>query len=51
LRWLEGLPSAPRRVFVTHGEPEAADAMAGHMRERFGWEIEVPEYGEQFELV
>jgi metallo-beta-lactamase family protein len=51
LRWLEGMPSAPRRVFVTHGEPEAADAMAGHMRERFGWEIEVPQYGEQFELV
>ena len=51
LRWLEGMPSPPRRVFVTHGEPEAADAMAGHMRERFGWEIEVPQYGEKFELV
>ena len=51
LRWLEGMPSAPRRVFVTHGEPEAADAMAGHLRERFGWEIEVPQYGEKFELV
>ncbi len=28
VRWLEGLPSAPRRVFVTHGEPDAAEAMA-----------------------
>lgn len=51
LRWLEGMPSAPRRVFVTHGEPEAADAMAGHIRDRFGWAIEVPQYGEKFELV
>jgi metallo-beta-lactamase family protein len=50
LRWLEGMPSAPRRVFVTHGEPEAADAMAGHIRDRFGWQIEVPQYGEKFEL-
>ena len=51
LRWLEGMPSAPRRVFVTHGEPEAANAMARHLRERFGWAIEVPQYGERFELV
>jgi len=41
------MPSAPRRVFVTHGEPEAADAMARHIRERFGWAIEVPQYGEK----
>ncbi|PYS43365.1 MAG: MBL fold metallo-hydrolase [Acidobacteria bacterium] len=51
IRWLEGLPSRPRRVFVTHGEPDAAQAMAGHIRERFGWQIEVPQYGEKFELI
>ena len=51
VRWLEGMPSGPRRVFVTHGEPEAAAAMAGHIHERFGWPIEVPQYGEKFELV
>ncbi|HVS21153.1 MAG TPA: MBL fold metallo-hydrolase [Pyrinomonadaceae bacterium] len=51
IRWLEGMPSAPRRVFVTHGEPDAAQAMAGHIRDRFGWQIEVPQYGERFELV
>jgi len=50
VRWLEGLPSAPRRVFVTHGEPDAAAAMAGHIRDRFGWQVEVPQYGERFEL-
>jgi metallo-beta-lactamase family protein len=50
LRWLEGMPSGPQRVFVTHGEPEAGDAMARHIRERFGWAIEVPQYGEKFEL-
>lgn len=50
LRWLEKLPAAPRRVFTTHGEPEAAQAMSAHIRERFGWEVEVPQYGEHFDL-
>ena len=50
IRWLEGMPSAPRKVFVTHGEPDSAEAMAAHIRERFGWEIEVPHYGEQVQL-
>ncbi|PYS87306.1 MAG: MBL fold metallo-hydrolase, partial [Acidobacteria bacterium] len=50
IRWLEGMPSAPKRVFVTHGEPDAAQAMAGHIRDRFGWTIEVAQYGEKFEL-
>ncbi len=50
IRWLEGMPSPPKRTFVTHGEQEAAAAMANHIRERFGWTIEVPQYGERFEL-
>jgi metallo-beta-lactamase family protein len=50
VRWLADLPSAPRKVFVIHGEPDAAQAMAGHLRDRFGWSIEVPQYGERFEL-
>ena len=50
LRWLEPLKTAPRRVFTTHGEPEAAAAMAEHIRERFGWRVDVPEYGQTVEL-
>jgi metallo-beta-lactamase family protein len=50
IRWLEGMPTAPKRVFITHGEPEAANAMAGHLRERFGWEIEVPDYGDKVQI-
>ena len=51
LRWLEGMPSAPRRTFLTHGEPAAANAMAGHIKDRFGWTVEVPVYGQRFELL
>jgi metallo-beta-lactamase family protein len=50
LRWLEGMPAPPRRTFLTHGEPEAAEAMAAHIKERFGWAVEVPTYGEKFEI-
>jgi metallo-beta-lactamase family protein len=50
LRWLEGLRSAPRMVFTTHGEPEAAEAMAGHIRGRFGWNVITPHYGQVIEL-
>jgi metallo-beta-lactamase family protein len=51
LRWLEGMQTGtPRNTFLTHGEPEAANAMAGHIKERFGWNTHVPQYGEQVEL-
>lgn len=50
IRWLEGLPSPPLKVFTTHGEPEAAQAMASRIRERFGWDVEVPGFGDSFEL-
>lgn len=42
LKWLESLESAPKRVYTTHGEPSAAEAMAQRIRERFGWEVKVP---------
>ena len=50
IRWLEGLPTGPRRTFLTHGEPPAANAMAQRIQERFDWPVTVPTYGERFEL-
>jgi metallo-beta-lactamase family protein len=50
LHWLEPLKQAPRRTFTTHGEPESAREMAAHIRERFGWQVEVPQYGERVTL-
>lgn len=46
LRWLRGFKSAPRRTFVTHGEPEAADALRHRADEELGWNCHVPEQGE-----
>jgi metallo-beta-lactamase family protein len=50
LHWLTGMPKAPRQTFLTHGEPEAAEAMAGHIRETFAWPATVPTYGQRFDL-
>ena len=50
LRWLKGMPSAPRRSFTTHGEPQAAEAMAEHIRQHFGWRVDAPRYAESVEL-
>jgi metallo-beta-lactamase family protein len=46
LRWVSGLKSAPRRLFLTHGEPESAQAMADLLGERMGWRAIIPSYGE-----
>lgn len=51
LDWLSAMPGPPRRTFVTHGEPVAADAMRLRIEERLGWEVRVPEYREVAELV
>lgn len=49
LDWLAG-QSAPRRVFVTHGEPASADALRLAIEERFGWLCSVPDYRDALDL-
>lgn len=50
IKWLKGLPNEPNAVFTTHGEPEAASAMARHIRDEFGWNVLVPEYNQTINL-
>jgi metallo-beta-lactamase family protein len=51
LRWLSPLkPNPPKTVFTTHGEPESARAMAAHIRDEFGWNVEAPQYEQTVEL-
>lgn len=40
--WLEKVPGDARRVFVCHGEPDAADAFAGLARDKLGVAASVP---------
>lgn len=50
LRWLQGFEKAPRKTYVVHGEPKASAALAGQMRERLGWNVEIPTYGDKMTL-
>jgi metallo-beta-lactamase family protein len=50
LRWLSGLREAPRCVFLTHGEEEAALALAARITRERGFPTHVPERDEAWEL-
>ncbi len=42
IEWLKPANLSPRRVFVTHGEPAAAEAFRLRLRDAFGWDTVVP---------
>jgi metallo-beta-lactamase family protein len=48
--WLRQMPRAPRRTFITHGEPAAADALRQRLERKLRWEVHVPEHGETVSL-
>jgi metallo-beta-lactamase family protein len=48
--WLRPAATAPRRIFVTHGEPSAADAFLVHLRDELGWEATVAQDGQEVAL-
>jgi metallo-beta-lactamase family protein len=50
LRWAGDSKPDPRRVFVTHGEPEASRSFSEFLKEKRGWEVSVPSTGEAVEL-
>ena len=50
LDWLGGFESAPKKTFIVHGEPVAADAMRLHIEEKLKWRVVVPEYLETVKL-
>jgi metallo-beta-lactamase family protein len=50
LNWIDGFTSPPRHTFVTHGEPEAAQAMKDGVIERFGNTVTIPVPGQTVDL-
>jgi metallo-beta-lactamase family protein len=50
LKWLSGLKGPPRRIFLTHGEDEAARALAGRITNERGFATHVPDMGETWDL-
>jgi metallo-beta-lactamase family protein len=50
MRWLAGVRKAPKAVFVTHGEVEAASALAARIARERGFETRVPAHGDRVDL-
>ncbi len=44
LRWLGALQTAPSQVYLTHGEPAAAQALQQAITEKFKWKAAVARY-------
>ncbi len=50
LRWLTGLPAAPKQTYLTHGEPAAAQALQRAIQDQFRWKAAVARYLDTVEL-
>jgi metallo-beta-lactamase family protein len=50
LRWLTGLQVAPRQVYLTHGEPAAAQSLQQAIVGKFKWQAAVARYLDTAEI-
>lgn len=50
VEWLSQSP-APKRTFIVHAEPDAAEAFKGRLQSQLGWSVEIPALGDSVELV
>lgn len=50
MTWLSYFKTPPKKTFITHGEPNAADALRRRITENLHWECYVPDYCEEIEL-
>lgn len=50
LRWVRSAPKPPKTIFLTHGEPDAAKALAKLVRKEIGTPVIVPDLYERFDL-
>ncbi len=48
--WARRLHQPPRRTFVVHGEPDAADTLRARIQRDLGWTVRVPGCGETVEI-
>jgi len=50
MRWIGSLKCPPKRIFVTHGEKQAAFALARSIKTELKWPVSVPRYLDEFPL-
>ena len=50
MAWMAGATREPRNVYVTHGDPDASDALRARIGRELGWPVRVPEHLERVNL-
>jgi metallo-beta-lactamase family protein len=50
MRWLAGFSRPPKKTFIIHGEPDAAQALRDRVEKEMGWNAVIPTYQETVEL-
>jgi metallo-beta-lactamase family protein len=50
LKWLSRLSAEPRLVMINHGEARVAESFKEFLKEKTGFKVTVPSYGEEFHL-
>lgn len=50
MEWVRRFSPAPKRVFITHGEPSASDALRHRIETELRWDAFVPDYRDSFDL-
>jgi len=41
--WLSEIKKPPEKVYITHGEPQSADAFRVKLKSTFGWDCDIPD--------
>ncbi|MEC5190897.1 MULTISPECIES: MBL fold metallo-hydrolase [unclassified Arthrobacter] len=44
MAWMKAAERAPRMTYITHGEPDASDALRLRIKRELGWRTRVPEH-------
>ncbi|MFH1727182.1 MAG: MBL fold metallo-hydrolase [Pseudomonadota bacterium] len=50
LKWLSNISEKPKKLFITHGEPESSKAFEKAVRKNLSWDTYIPNYKDTFDL-
>ncbi|MEZ5435414.1 MAG: MBL fold metallo-hydrolase RNA specificity domain-containing protein [Pseudomonadales bacterium] len=50
MQWLSGFETAPKKVFIVHGEADASEALRERIQRELGWQACVPLQNQTIEL-
>lgn len=50
IEWLSHFKNAPKKTFITHGEPKSAEALQNEITKKLGWTSSIPSYLDEVTL-